>query len=218
MSVLDVSYLNEKYKDLSPEQRIKEIYSDFDKILFTSSFGTTAVYILHLFYKQNIKQTVHFIDTTYHFRETLEYKKKLTELFNLKVIDIVPDKEWNELTRKAQMWKYDPDQCCSINKVAPFEKVKTNYDLWISGLMHWQSDRRKKLEIFEKINGILRFYPVLDVSEKEVRDYIEKYRLPEHPLIRLGFESVGCTHCTMKGRKRQGRWTSSLKTECGLHI
>jgi phosphoadenosine phosphosulfate reductase len=80
----DLAFLNEKYKKLTSEERIVEIYKDFEKILLTSSFGTTAVYQLYLFHKTGIQQPVHFIDTTYHFKETLEYKEKLTKLFGLK--------------------------------------------------------------------------------------------------------------------------------------
>jgi phosphoadenosine phosphosulfate reductase len=216
--VSDLVYLNKKYNKLTPEQRINEIYSDFEDILLTSSFGTTAVYQLHLFYNQNIRQKVHFINTTYHFRETLEYKQKLTELFELDVVDIMPDKEWNDMSRKAKLWEFNPDQCCSINKVGPFEKIKANYSLWISGLMRWQSNHREQLDIFEQRNGILKFYPILDVSETEVKNYIKKYNLPEHPLKPFGYESIGCVHCTNKGKKRKGRWTTTIKTECGLHL
>ena len=78
----DLDFLNKKYRKLSPEERILEIYNDFDNILLSSSFGTTAVYQLYLFYKTGVKQPVHFIDTTYHFKETLDYKEKLTKLFD----------------------------------------------------------------------------------------------------------------------------------------
>ena len=218
LSDSDIARLNKKYISLTPEQRIKEVYNDFDKIMLTSSFGTTAVYQLHLFYKQNIKQQVHFINTTYHFIKTLSYKRQLTKLFDLDVVDILPEKEWNELSRRTQLWKSDPDQCCNINKVNPFEKVKSNYNLWISGLMRWQTDHREQLELFEQKNGIVKFYPILDVSEKEVQEYIDKFDLPRHPLVNYGYESIGCIHCTVKGKKRKGRWTTTIKTECGLHI
>ena len=73
----NLDWLNEKYAALSPEKRISEIYEDFNEIIFTSSFGTTAVYLLHLMHQQGIKQKVHFIDTTYHFDETIAYKNQL---------------------------------------------------------------------------------------------------------------------------------------------
>jgi len=214
----DLAFLNEKYKKLTPEERIVEIYNDFDKILLTSSFGTTAVYQLYLFYKTGIQQPVHFIDTTYHFKETLEYKEKLTKLFGLKVIDILPDKEQNEFSKIGELWRYDPDQCCHINKVEPFEKIRNEYEIWISGLMYWQSNHREKLNIFEEKKGVIKFYPILDVSEEEALKVIEDNNLPIHPLKPLGYESIGCKHCTLKGKKRKGRWAQTVKTECGLHL
>jgi phosphoadenosine phosphosulfate reductase len=218
MSGINLESLNKKYGELLLEERIKQLYNDFDKILLTSSFGTSAVYQLHLFYKQNIKQPVHFINTTFHFKETLEYKMKLTSLFNLEVIDINPDPEWSQLSHEASLWKIDPDQCCKINKVDPFEAVKKNYTIWISGLMRWQSNHRERLDIFEQRNGIIKFYPILDVTEEEVHNYIKRHKLPIHPLKLHGYESIGCTHCTRKGKKRKGRWSATLKTECGLHL
>ena len=214
----DLAFLNEKYKKLTPEERIVEIYKDFEKILLTSSFGTTAVYQLYLFHKTGIQQPVHFIDTTYHFKETLEYKEKLTKLFGLKVIDIQPDKEQNEFSKIGELWRYDPDQCCHINKVEPFEKIRNQYEIWISGLMYWQSNHRERLNIFEEKKGVIKFYPILDVSEEEALKVIEENNLPIHPLKPLGYESIGCKHCTLKGKKRKGRWAQTVKTECGLHL
>ena len=214
----DLKLLNEKYKKLTPDERIKEIYKDFDKILLTSSFGTTAVFQLYLFYKNGIDQLVHFIDTTYHFQETLDYKETLTKLFGLKVIDILPDKEQNEFSKLGELWRYDPDQCCQINKVDPFEQIRDQYEIWISGLMSWQSSHREKLNIFEEKKGVIKFYPILDVTEEEALNVIKENNLPAHPLKPLGYESIGCKHCTLKGKKRKGRWAQTVKTECGLHL
>lgn len=214
----DLKLLNEKYIQLTPEERIKEVYNDFDDILLSSSFGTTAVFQLYLFYKAGVNQPVHFIDTTYHFKETLDYKEKLTKLFALKVIDIIPDKEQNEFSKLGELWRYDPDQCCQINKVEPFEKIRDQFEIWISGLMSWQSSHREKLNIFEEKKGVIKFYPILDVTEEEALQTIKNNNLPMHPLKPLGYESIGCKHCTLKGKKRKGRWAQTVKTECGLHL
>ena len=214
----DLKILNEKYIKLSPEERIKEIYNDFDDVLLSSSFGTTAVFQLYLFYKAGIKQPVHFIDTSYHFQETLDYKEKLTKLFALEVIDIIPDKEQNNFSKLGELWRYDPDQCCQINKIEPFEKIRDQYEVWISGLMNWQSSHRERLDIFEEKKGVIKFYPILDVTEEEALQCIEENNLPIHPLKPLGYESIGCKHCTLKGKKRKGRWAQTVKTECGLHL
>lgn len=214
----DLKLLNEKYIKLTPEERIKEIYNDFDDILLSSSFGTTAVFQLYLFYKAGVNQPVHFIDTTYHFKETLDYKEKLSKLFNLKVINITPDKEQNEFSKLGELWRYDPDQCCQINKVEPFENVRDKFEVWVSGLMSWQSSHREKLNIFEEKKGVIKFYPILDVTEEEALNTIKENNLPMHPLKPLGYESIGCKHCTLKGKKRKGRWAQTVKTECGLHL
>jgi len=213
---LDV--LNEQYRKLSPMKRIIQLYKDFDKVLISSSFGTTAVVQLQLFHEAGIRQPVYFIDTTYHFQETLDYKEKLIKLFGLSVIDILPDKEQNEYSLIGELWRYDPDQCCSINKVEPFEKIKSQFDVWVSGLMYWQSSHREKLNIFEEKGGIIKFYPIIDMSEEEALRIIKENGLPIHPLKPLGYESIGCKHCTLKGKKRKGRWAQTVKTECGLHL
>jgi len=214
----DIDWLNAKYAGLTPDERINALYSDFDDVLFTSSFGTTAVFMLHKFHQLGIDQKVHFVNTSYHFKETLEYKARLSELFEIEVIDLHPDDQQHSLTRTTELWKYDADQCCGINKVAPLSRIKGKYQVWVSGLMGWQSGYRKNLKVFEQKNGILKFYPIIDVSEEEVLQYIQNNKLPEHPLKPVGYESIGCKHCTIKGEKRKGRWAQKVKTECGLHV
>ncbi len=215
---MELTELNERYLALSPQQRIEELYKDFSEMLYTSSFGTTAVYLIHLFNQVKPEQKIHFLDTTFHFPETLEYKKKLTELLNLKVVDLRGEEWRNQFTREDETWKKDPDLCCSVNKVEPVEKIKSQYQVWVSGLMRTQSEHRSKLRIFEKRNGIIKFYPIIDVTEDEAQDYIKQNDLPVHPLKEKGYSSIGCMHCTTKGKAREGRWIDKSKTECGLHL
>lgn len=217
----DIERLNSIFSSMTPEERIRAFYSNQslsgNRVLLTSSFGTTAVFLLHLFYRENTRQPVHFLDTSYHFEETLQYKAELTRLFDLEIIELKPEEWKNKFTREHQLWKTDPDLCCSVNKVEPLITIKKQADVWISGLMSWQNEHRKQMDIFQKKDGVLRFYPIVDVTEEEANDYIEKFSLPVHPLKPLGYESIGCKHCTFKGRGRSGRWAGSAKTECGLH-
>lgn len=215
---MDIDELNRKYKALSPEQRIAEVYKDFKNVLFTSSFGTSAVFLLHLFHRVKPDETVYFLDTTYHFAETLEYKEKLTKLFSLNVTDVLPEDWKNKFTRDDHTWHKDPDFCCSINKVEPMERIKQGQEIWVSGLMAYQNAHRSNLNIFEKKKDIIKFYPVIDVNEAELNKYLEVHNLPVHPLKPLGYNSVGCVHCTSKGQGREGRWSNKSKTECGLHL
>lgn len=215
---MNIDTLNEKYRPLSPEERVKMLYNDFEKVLFTSSFGTTSAILLDLFHKAKPDQPVYFLDTTYHFAETLEYKALLTKLLDLNVIDVQPEEWKNKFTREDQTWSKDPDLCCSINKVEPLDKLKPGFEIWVSGLMKTQNAYRKQMNIFEQKENIIKFYPIIDMSDEQSKAYIAKNNLPAHPLLSNGFASVGCIHCTVKGRGREGRWVNRSKTECGLHI
>lgn len=210
--------LNTKYLKLSPEERIKMLYSDFDTILYTSSFGTTAAYLLHLLHQVNPQQKVHFLDTTYHFNETLNYKNELTSLLHLNVVDVVPEEWKNKFTQQDKTWNSDPDLCCSINKVEPLDKIKPGFQIWVSGLMSGQNNYRGNLRIFQEKEGIIKFFPIIDQSEKDAAAYMQKHNLPPHPLVKAGYNSVGCFHCTVAGKGRSGRWVNKSKTECGLHL
>jgi phosphoadenosine phosphosulfate reductase len=81
-----------------------------------------------------------------------------------------------------------------------------------------QNEHRSGLNIFELKNGIIKFYPIIDVTEEKANDYIRVNHLPVHPLVTQGYHSVGCVHCTVAGRSREGRWINKSKTECGLHL
>ncbi len=212
--------LNIKYEGLTPRKRLEALYRDFDadRVLFTSSFGTTAGVLLHLIAEVNPRQRVHFIDTTYHFRETLWYKERVAEELGLEMIDLKPEPWKNEFTRKESTWASDPDLCCSINKVEPVERIKGDHDVWISGLLAYQNQNRKRMRVFTPGTDILRFHPILDMTRGEVEQYYRDHDLPRHPLEGEGYGSIGCVHCTFKGKGRRGRWPGKAKTECGLHV
>jgi phosphoadenosine phosphosulfate reductase len=213
--------LNHDYAGLQPAERIARLYRQplfaDQRVILTSSFGTTAVFLLHLLQELQISQPVYFLNTGYHFRETLAYKERLRELFSLPIIELTPEDWKHRYTRENKTWKNDPDLCCTVNKVEPMEQVRQQADIWMSGLMSWQNTHRKNLDYFQWQDGLLKFYPIIDVSEAAVEAYIKKHKLPVHPLKPMGYESVGCSHCTFKGKGRQGRWHGQSKTECGLH-
>lgn len=217
----DIDELNKRYESLTVAERIQELYKDFsyEEVLLTSSFAANSAFFLHLFSSlTNSKQKVHFIDTTYHFEETLKYKELLTEKYKLNVVDVKPEEWKNKFTREDETWKKNPDYCCSINKVEPLANVSKNFTVWASGLMRSQNEYRKNLRVFEMKNDILRFYPIIDITGEQRDEYIKKHELPFHPLVNEGYNSIGCKHCTVKGAGREGRWVGLAKTECGLHI
>lgn len=214
----ELKQLNDRYEAMTAVERIENVYRDFNTVLFTSSFGTSAAILLHLVSKLKPDQKVHFIDTTYHFAETIAYRDQLTQELGLKLENVLPAEWKNAFTRDDQTWTKDPDLCCSINKVEPLDALKPNYEVWMSGLMRFQNTERKSRKIFEKKGNLLKFHPIIDFTEEEQNDYFLQHGLPKHPLEKVGYNSIGCAQCTFKGKGRNGRWGTSGKTECGLHL
>jgi len=215
-----IQSLNERYRELSPEQRVLQLYKNFapEEVMLTSSFATNSAFLLHLFSQTAPHQKIYFIDTGYHFQETLIYKEELTELYNLKVEDVRAEQWKYEFTLKDETWKKDPDFCCTINKVEPLQEIKQHYRVWVSGLMRWQTEHRAGLDVFEHRSGMIKFYPLIDVTKQQRETYIREHKLPFHPMVAKGYSSVGCTHCTRPGDDRSGRWVDTPKSECGLHL
>lgn len=215
-----IADLNAEYATLDFESRIRRVYQDFpdSKILVTSSFAATSAYFLHIISQINPEQKIHFINTGFHFAETLTYRDFLQKSFELDVVDVHPDPHHFQYAQSEKLWLSDPDLCCSVNKVQPLDIVKDQYDIWISSVMGWESEHRAGLAIFEERRGIIKFNPMVDVSREQRDDYISQHNLPFHPLVAEGYASIGCSHCTAKGEGREGRWQGKQKTECGLHL
>lgn len=199
------------------DARVAQVFNSFRDVLVTSSFGTTSAVLLHLVSRIKPGCPIFFIDTGYHFEETIAYKKRLSRLLDLNVIDLRPDPSGHAKTLTEELWKDNPDKCCEINKVEPLDRIKGKYKVWMSGLIGFQNRHRNSLSILDDDNELIKFYPFIDWDSSLVDEYIVTHGLPEHPLKEKGFASVGCTHCTTKGEGRQGRWNDFSKTECGLH-
>jgi len=219
MNSIPTKQINQTLSSAHNDVRIAHILNKYrEKVLITTSFGTTLALLIHMISRIRQNHPIHFINTGYLFPETLEYKKQLVERYGINVIDHVPDEEKHRITKEDKLWNSNPDLCCSYNKVEPLEKIKENHAVWISGLISYQNSYRSGLEILQKRDDLHRYYPLIDWAPELVDDYFESYGIPRHPLERFGFDSIGCTHCTKKGDGRDGRWDDSEKTECGLHL
>jgi len=215
-----INALNLRYQALSVEARIKTLYNDFNltDVMCTSSFGANSAFLLKYMVSLVPEQVIHFIDTGNHFEETIQYRDELIKTLNLNTEVVTASPEIHQFTRENETWKDNPEHCCHLKKVVPIQQIKSSHKVWISGLMDWQSDHRASLSIFEMKRGMLKFYPLLDKSKKDFDSFLEKHKLPSHPLLSKGYSSIGCTHCTKKGLDRLGRWFGTAKTECGLHL
>lgn len=217
---LQLAQLNEAHSKKSVYQRVESLYAEFseEEIMVTSSFAATSAFLLKVFSDINRDQVIHFIDTGYHFKETIIYKEYLTQLYDLNVETVQAGVIEHQMTSSTKLWESDPNACCNINKVEPLEYIKKDFKIWVSGLMRWQSSFRQELDFFVQKDELFKFYPLLDIDYEGRDQFIMEHHLPFHPLKSKGYSSIGCKHCTVPGNGREGRWNNSPKTECGLHL
>lgn len=216
---MNTKELNRIYKFLTPMDRLKSVFSHFDHddILVTSSFGTTSGILMGMVSNVAPGHPIHFIDTTFCFDQTIEYKNTLTEILGLNIVNVLPTVTDNNFSRESQLWNSDVDQCCYLNKVKPFVPFKTDKKIWVSGLLMNSNPFRENLEIFEMRGPLIKMHPNIDTTAEGFSQFLIENNIPPHPMVEKGFDSVGCTHCTIKGKGREGRWAGQSKSECGLH-
>lgn len=199
-------------------------YLDQEKKIFsTSSFQTHSVVLLHILSRIDRNIPVYFINTGYHFAETITYRDEVAAAFGLKVINLNPlvPKTMQRNGQGNLLFTSNPDYCCYLNKVQPVEGLLQLYDVWISGVRADQNSHRKQFQHEVLVqNNTLRYHPVLHWTKEMVEEYIEHFGLPRHPLEEKGYTSIGCEPCTRpadKNNLRGGRWYGQKKTECGLN-
>jgi phosphoadenosine phosphosulfate reductase len=211
------------FNKLSVEERLSWAYDYFGKdLVVSSSFQSQSVPLLHLISKTIPEVEIIFLDTGFHFPETISFKEDLTSRLGLNVIDVTNKMGHGTFKKQyGNLYKSDPDQCCYINKVEPLERVLSNYNAWITGIRSDQTEVRKRADFIQELdNGITKISPILDWTNHDVWTYVQIHELPQHPLLEQGYLSVGCAPCTQpsqNGDARSGRWNDSSKNECGLH-
>ena len=222
----DFQKLSEEFSSLKASSllkiMIKKVFKK--KIVVTSSFGAESIVILDLVSKIDRSIPIIFLDTEKLFPETLDYLKKVRKLLKLTKIKVQkPNK--NDLKKndpKGMLYKKDPELCCKIRKVIPFEKSIAPYDALINGRKRFHGFDRENIKKIEKINNIVRINPLADWTFKNITNYIDKNNLPEHPLVKQGYKSIGCSPCTSKVADdephRSGRWKKLKKNECGINV
>lgn len=203
---------------------IENIKNSEVKIFLTSSLQSHSLPLVHIIHSIDNNIPIFFLDTGYHFPETIQFKDKLKKEFNFNINELTsPIERINQRDGSSRlMYASDPDYCCYMNKVLPLEPILKDFDVWVSGVRGDQSSYRSKLKKFEKGKyNIKRYHPIIDWTPKMVRTYIREYNLPAHPLEEKGYFSIGCMPCTRKPYpgedSREMRWFGMDKTECGLH-
>lgn len=204
-------------------QQLKKYQKAGKKVFVTSSFQTHSIPLLHILSTSEVEIDVLFINTGFHFAETVAFKDTISAILGLKVIDVrsqVP-KSLQKDEEGHFYFASDTDYCCFLNKTQPLEPYLMQFDVWISGVRSEQSSTRKSMKTEQEAPfNTLRFHPLLGWSSKEIYEYRMCNNLPEHPLDKQGFQSIGCAPCTRKfdaSDERSARWFGQNKTECGLH-
>jgi phosphoadenosine phosphosulfate reductase len=190
----------------------------------TSSFQTQSVALLHLISRVRPDLPVIFLDTGYHFPETLVYRDQLVERFGLTLRVVKPALNRRDFVQQYgnALYRRDPDLCCYVNKVEPMQRALRDLDAWISGIRRDQTpDRAAALPVELLPDGRVKVNPLVAWTRRELWAYIHQHDLPAHPLFSQGYLSVGCAPCTGPvadgGDERAGRWAGTGKFECGLH-
>ncbi|MGK8508841.1 phosphoadenylyl-sulfate reductase [Nocardia asiatica] len=166
-----------------------------------------------------------FLDTGYHFAETIGTRDAVEAVYGVNVINVRPEHtvaEQDQLLGK-DLFAREPNECCRLRKVVPLQKSLAGYNAWVTGIRRVEAPTRASAPLisFDEAFGLVKINPIAPWSDEEMQDYIEKHGILVNPLVEEGYPSIGCAPCTRKPEPgsdpRSGRWAGLAKTECGLH-
>ena len=162
-----------------------------------------------------------FLDTGYHFAETIGTADAVESTVDIQLLRVRPEQTVAEqdATYGKDLWARDPDLCCRLRKVLPLRRALAPYVAWASGIMRAETDARKGIGLVEwdATNGLVKVNPLAAWTQDDVDKYVADNGLISNPLLQDGYGSIGCAPCTRRGQGRAGRWTGTGKVECGIH-
>ena len=167
-----------------------------------------------------------FLDTGYHFAETLGTRDAVESVYGVTIVNVTPEHtvaEQDELLGK-ELFARDPTQCCRLRKVLPLSSSLSHYSAWVTGIRRVESPTRAEtpLVTFDEAFKLVKVNPLATWTDEDMQAYIETNGVLVNPLVAEGYPSIGCAPCTAKPAEgsdpRSGRWKGLAKTECGLHV
>jgi phosphoadenosine phosphosulfate reductase len=193
------------------------------RICVTSSM-TDAV-IIHLASGVQPGIDVVFLDTGYHFAETIGTRDAVAAVYPVRLVNVTPSRTVAEQDAELgpRLFGRNPDLCCYLRKVEPLERALGNYDAWITGVRRDETNKRRQSRVVEwdDRREMVKVNPILGWSQQEVDEYIAANGVLVNPLVYDGYPSIGCATCTLRvepgADPRSGRWAGTGKTECGIH-
>jgi phosphoadenosine phosphosulfate reductase len=194
------------------------------KLAITSSMADTVM--IHLAERTAPGLDVIFLDTGYHFVETIGTRDAVQQMFDVHVVNVTPELTVPEqdATYGKDLFARDPDLCCKMRKVEPLGRALAPYSAWATGLRRADSPRRAKTKIvtWDNTKKMIKIAPIATWTDDQVAAYIDEHGLISNPLLADGYPSIGCEPCTSRpvdGQDpRSGRWAGMGKTECGIQL
>jgi phosphoadenosine phosphosulfate reductase len=167
-----------------------------------------------------------FLDTGYHFAETLLLRDAVSSTYDVRMITVQPGQtvEQQDADYGPRLYDRDPDRCCHLRKVMPLNTILGLYDGWVTGLRRGQTAARAAAAPVEwdEQRQIVKINPIVDWTEDDVASYIKDREILVNLLRNDGYGSIGCAPCTARiapgNDPRAGRWSGSGKSECGIHL
>jgi len=166
-----------------------------------------------------------FLDTGYHFAETIGTRDAVETVYDVRIVNARPEHgvaEQDSLLGK-DLFARDPNQCCALRKVVPLQNTLAGYDAWVTGVRRVEAPTRANTPLitYDEKFGLVKVNPIAAWSDEDMDAYIAEHNILVNPLVAEGYPSIGCAPCTLKpapgADKRSGRWSGTGKIECGLH-
>ncbi len=212
-------------EDASAEDVIRWATDTFgDRICITSSMSDAV--IVHLASAVRPGIDVLFLDTGYHFPETIGTRDAVSAVYPVNLINVTPSRTVAEQDADLgpRLYGRNPDLCCFLRKVEPLERALKGYDAWITGVRREETLSRRSTRAveFDEKRQKVKVNPIVAWTSEQVDEYIAANGVLVNPLVYDGYPSIGCRTCTLRveagADPRSGRWAGTGKTECGIHV
>jgi phosphoadenosine phosphosulfate reductase len=212
----ELAAINRDFNHAPASKVIQWAVDTFSPHLCMTASMTDAV-LIDLAVKIDPAIEVVFIDTGYHFPETLQTVEEVRRHYglNLRMMTVARQNE--------ALWQADPENCCSAVKVGQLDRALAGKLAWMSGLRRVEAASRESTPIVARdLRGLVKVNPIATWSDEDVAGYIADHDVPVNPLTKRGYPSIGCMPCTTPVGSdedaRAGRWRGSERNECGLHV
>jgi phosphoadenosine phosphosulfate reductase len=222
----DLARASRSLEAATPPEIIRWAVDRFgEKLTMATAFGPEGCLIIHWLASIAPKTFVFNLDTGYQFPETLDLRDRIAKRYGIEVALEGPGSSVEAYERQhgGPLYRTDPDRCCADRKLAVVTRVLAAFGAWMSGIRRDQSPDRAAAPIvgWDHKFGVVKISPLANWTKSQVWDAIVREDVPYNPLHDKGYVSIGCAPCTRAVTfgedERAGRWSGSVKTECGLH-